>query len=105
MPVVAVGAYNVGRIAASFERLRRGDGGTAHWRTNVRGAPGETRRYDPPIDVRAGDEIMAFHLGSTVVLLFEPGRARLLPALEAGREIRAGEAIARVVEPDEGSPT
>ena len=29
-----------------------------------------------------GDEIMAFHLGSTVVLLFEPGRVQLLHELE-----------------------
>jgi phosphatidylserine decarboxylase len=99
LPVVAVGAYNVGRIAASFERLRAGDGGTRQWRTNVRGAAGEMRRYDPPIEVRAGDEIMAFHLGSTVVLLFEPGRARLVPTLEAGREVRAGDPIARALQP------
>jgi phosphatidylserine decarboxylase len=45
--------------------------------------------------VRAGDEIMAFHLGSTVVLLFEPGRARLLPTLESGAEVVAGSALAR----------
>ena len=96
VPVVAVGAYNVGRIGASFERLRPESAqGARSWQTNVRGAAGETRRYDPPIRVNAGDEIMAFHLGSTVVLLFEAGRASLLPALETGSEIRAGEPIAR----------
>ena len=95
VPVVAVGAYNVGRIAASFERLAANAAPEADsWRTNVRGAREETRRYDPPIAVRAGDEIMAFHLGSTVVLLFEPGRARLLPALASGSEVRAGTVLA-----------
>lgn len=96
VPVVAVGAYNVGRIAASFERLGAATApDRPSWRTNVRGARGETRRYDPPIRVHAGDEIMAFHLGSTVVLLFEPGRARLLPTLESGAEVIAGTVLAR----------
>ncbi|HUF13381.1 MAG TPA: archaetidylserine decarboxylase [Longimicrobiales bacterium] len=91
--VVAVGAYNVGRIAASFERLRPEHGADPQsrgWRTNVRGAPGETRRYDPPIAVRQGDEIMAFHLGSTVVLLLEPHRAALSHSLAPGTEVPAG---------------
>lgn len=102
LPVVAVGAYNVGRIGASFERLAGPDRATGHWRTNVRGAAGEKRRYDPPIEVRAGDEIMAFHLGSTVVLLFERERAQLLATLAAGNEVRAGASIARSLLPDEG---
>jgi phosphatidylserine decarboxylase len=104
VPVVAVGAYNVGQIAASFEQLRAAAAheGTS-WRTNVRGASEETRRYDPPIPVRTGDEIMAFHLGSTVVLLFEPGRARLLPTVVSGSEVRAGTVLAREGSPDEGS--
>ena len=97
VPVVAVGAYNVGRIAASFERLASGQHAGPSWRTNVRDARGETRRYEPPIVVRAGDEIMAFHLGSTVVLLFERGRAMLLANLEAGAEVRAGSPIARAL--------
>ena len=100
VPVVAVGAYNVGRIGASFERLRPDAADSAaSWRTNVRGAAAETRRYDPPIRVRAGDEIMAFHLGSTVVMLFEARRARLLSSLETGAEIRAGSPIASATNP------
>lgn len=102
--VVAVGAYNVGRIGASFERAATPPYSGGTWRTNVRGAAGETRRYDPPIAVRQGDEIMAFHLGSTVVLLLEPGRARPPAALEPGAELRAGDALTRSttpVRPDE----
>lgn len=96
--VVAVGAYNVGRIGASFERLGAGRSGPTprgvDWTTNVRGASLETRRYDPPIDARQGDEIMAFHLGSTVVLLVEPGRVTLTRDLAAGMEVRAGVGLA-----------
>ena len=85
--VVAVGAYNVGRISASFDEL---------WQrppTNRRGARVQQRDYTPPKPVTAGAEIMAFHLGSTVVLLFEPG-VRLHAALQPGAEIRLGNLIA-----------
>lgn len=85
--VVAVGAYNVGRISAAFDEL---------WReppTNRRHAEVEVREYAPPKQINAGAEIMTFHLGSTVVLLFEP-RARLHGSLAAGEEIRLGSLIA-----------
>jgi len=107
--VVAVGAYNVGRIGASFERLQHAAAhGSAQdrrptWRTNVRGAPGETRGYAPPIALEQGDEIMAFHLGSTVVLLFEPGRIQLEPTLAPGAEVRAGSVIGRTTHSNERS--
>ncbi|HEY0671080.1 MAG TPA: archaetidylserine decarboxylase [Longimicrobiales bacterium] len=85
--VVAVGAYNVGRISAAFD---------PEWHqapTNKRGSAVEVHEYEPPLVVGAGDEIMAFHLGSTVVLLFEP-RAKLHNSLKAGAEIRLGSPIA-----------
>jgi phosphatidylserine decarboxylase len=85
--VVAIGAYNVGRISAAFD---------PEWQrapTNRRGARVTARDYDPPFSVSAGDEIMAFHLGSTVVLLFEP-EVRLHAGLEPGAEIRLGSLIA-----------
>jgi phosphatidylserine decarboxylase len=85
--VVAVGAYNVGRISAAFDDLWRAPS------TNQRSTEVEVREYAPPRQVAAGDEIMAFHLGSTVVLLFEP-RARLHGGLAAGEEIRLGSLIA-----------
>lgn len=93
--VVAVGAYNVGRISAAFDprwgRRRRGAAGV----TNRRGAAGETRRYDPPVRVRQGDELMTFHLGSTVILLFEPERLMLRASLEPGQRVRLGEPLGR----------
>lgn len=60
--VVAVGAYNVGRISASFDPSW--SGGPGDWVTNRRPMAPLQRRYDPPRHVSAGDELMAFHLGS-----------------------------------------
>lgn len=92
MAVVAVGAFNVGRISAAFD---------PDWgRTGGRGATNrsalsqvEERRYEPPRPLAQGDELMAFHLGSTVVVLLAEdvvgGRA-LHPALEVGGEVRLG---------------
>lgn len=85
--VVAVGAYNVGRISAAFDPRWGADHGGV---TNRKGAVPETREYAQPI--ARGQELMAFHLGSTVVLLFEPG-VRLEP-LERGTDIRLGTTIA-----------
>lgn len=45
-------------------------------------------------DFAAGDEMGRFYLGSTVVLLFEPGRVEWLSHLKAGSPVRMGEAIA-----------
>jgi phosphatidylserine decarboxylase len=87
LALIAVGAYNVGRISAAFDET------WSQAPTNRRGARTEVRRYDPPRLVSAGAEIMAFHLGSTVVLLFEP-HARLHHGLEQGAEIRLGSLIA-----------
>jgi phosphatidylserine decarboxylase len=43
----------------------------------------------------AGDEMGRFYLGSTVVLVFEPGRVEWLEHLQPGTPLRMGEAIAR----------
>jgi phosphatidylserine decarboxylase len=45
-------------------------------------------------DFAAGDEMGRFYLGSTVVLLFEPGRVEWLGHLAVGTPLRMGEAIA-----------
>ncbi len=92
--VVAIGAYNVGRISAAFDPAWHGGRGPSGWVTNRPGARAQTHTYDPPVPVAAGQEIMAFHLGSTVVLLFAPG-VTLEPGLTAGREVRVGQVVAR----------
>jgi phosphatidylserine decarboxylase len=81
--VVAVGAFNVGRITADFDDALV---------TNRRGARAETREYDPPLAVERGEGLMAFHLGSTVVLLFERP-VSLAPGLSGGGEIRLGDPL------------
>ena len=84
--VVAVGAYNVGRISAAFD---------ARLSTNQRGARAETHTYAPAAHIGRGEEIMAFHLGSTVVVLFEPA-VQLDARLSVGAEIRLGQPVAHV---------
>jgi phosphatidylserine decarboxylase len=91
--VVAVGAYNVGRISAAFDPTWSGENG--RWVTNRKQPPSGERRYDPPVRIEPGQEIMAFHLGSTVVVLVEPGRVRLDPTLLPGQEVRLGATLAR----------
>lgn len=85
--VVAVGAFNVGRITADFDESLV---------TNRRGARAETRIYHPAIEVGRGDPLLAFHMGSTVVLLFERP-LRLDGAVEAGRDILLGAPLGRPV--------
>jgi len=90
-----VGAYNVGRISAAFDRAWNAAPGEDGWVTNRRGTQAETKVYSPPVEVRQGDHIMTFHLGSTVVLVFEPGRVELAPALAPGTAVRLGMEIGR----------
>ena len=90
--LVAVGAYNVGRISAAFDETWSGTGKDGPV-TNRKAPQILDRRYDPPVEVSAGDEIMAFHLGSTIVMLLEPG-VTLKPGLRPGLEVRVGEEVA-----------
>ncbi len=52
-----------------------------------------SRDYETPIPVEKGQELGAFEMGSTVVLLFEPGRVALLPAIARDARVRMGEPI------------
>ena len=83
--VVAVGAYNVGRISTAFDTAWVGVGASV---ANRRGAAAQTRTYEPPVSIQQGEELMAFHLGSTVVLLCEPGVRLAAPT--PGTEVRLG---------------
>jgi phosphatidylserine decarboxylase len=74
---VMVGATIVGRVTAT---ALAGDD-----------VPPGVHELSPPVAVRRGDEIGVFHLGSTVVLLLEPG---LTVARRAG-PIRFGESLLR----------
>jgi phosphatidylserine decarboxylase len=89
--VVAVGAFNVGRITASFAASPTGGDRQI---TNVRGRDAQVWTFDPPVSVERGEELMSFHLGSTVVLLFEADRVILDRSIQPGAEVRLGAQIA-----------
>ncbi|MDB4948470.1 MAG: Phosphatidylserine decarboxylase [Gemmatimonadetes bacterium] len=91
--LVAVGAYNVGRISAAFDPEWNAAPGKSEWVTNRNGAEPATKTYDPPIPVEQGDEVMTFHLGSTIVLVFEPGRMTLDAGLRPGGKVRLGQVL------------
>ncbi|HEX9188700.1 MAG TPA: archaetidylserine decarboxylase [Vicinamibacteria bacterium] len=80
--VVLVGAANVGRMTLAFAPLvtNRGQAGAL-------AAPGKS------VVLRRGDDLGAFNLGSTVVLLLaDPA---LVPAASAGDLVRVGQALWR----------
>ncbi len=83
--IVAVGATIVGRVRAFY------DAGIPP--TNLPKARPERRDYERPLPVEKGQELGAFEMGSTVVLLFEPGRVALRPAIVPGARVRVGEPI------------
>jgi len=82
---VAVAATGVGWITVAYDRdVRTHRNGSA-------GKHGWAQRYASPRPLARGAELGMFHLGSTVILLFEPGRVRLDAA--AGQTLRVGERI------------
>jgi phosphatidylserine decarboxylase len=85
--VVMIGATNVGRISVVYDSFISNAAGTTQ--TAV-------RDYDPPISIRAGDRLGTFHMGSSVVVLVEPGRIDLgRVRLEAGKKVQYGAAMLR----------
>lgn len=83
--VVAVAATGVGHITVSYDSEvrthRRGPAGRYGW----------AQRYGQPRPLARGAELGMFHLGSTVIVLFQPGRVQLEASL--GRVLRVGERI------------
>ncbi len=61
--LVLVGATNVGHITITLDPSIT----TNRWMWH---APTD-RQYSPPLEVKAGDELGMFHLGSTVICVFE----------------------------------
>ena len=76
--VVMVGAAGVGNIALNYAPE------SVTWR-----AQGERRRIELDHVLEKGDELGAFRLGSTVVMVFEPGSVQLEG--EVGQVMRFGE--------------
>lgn len=84
--VVAVGATIVGRVRAFYD--------PSVPVTNLAGARLQRHDYPVPLPVEKGAELGAFEMGSTVILLFEPGRVALASRLVPGERVRVGEPIA-----------
>lgn len=80
--LVMVGATVVGQMSVSFDAGLRGNSGGASRGHN----------YDPLIDVRRGERVGTFHMGSTVIMIYGPG---VLPAdfLAEAAKVRMGETL------------
>jgi phosphatidylserine decarboxylase len=83
--LVMVGALNVGSMATV-------------WAGDITPAAGRrvTRVEAPALTLEKGAELGRFNMGSTVILLFEPGRAQWHPLLRAGSVVQVGQAIGRL---------
>jgi phosphatidylserine decarboxylase len=81
--VVMVGATNVGRMTLAFDALE----------TNA-GLPATAVRPATPLPIERGQELGAFNLGSTVVLLIAKAEA-LQADLKAGDLVKMGQALWR----------
>lgn len=88
--VCKIGAMNVGRISVSYSDVVTNRSMFRRKREII--FPADFRPH-----MRKGDELGTFHLGSTVVLLFQKGMVRL-DALHDGQRVRVGEKIATIVQ-------
>ena len=87
--VVMVAAVGVGHVTVSY------DPEVATHRPEFFRAALRHRQYDDPKPIRRGEELGIFHLGSTTIVVFEPGRVEL-DALAAGASVKMGVGIGRV---------
>lgn len=90
--LVMVAANGVGHITVTYEpQLMTPAGGPD------RGAVTYDETTGGPKVLKKGDELGMFHMGSTVILLFEPGRVTMSPP--AGVPVRLGQVLGQ------GNPT
>lgn len=83
--VVMIGATNVGKISVVYDSFISNAAGTTR---------PVSRTYDPPIEIETGARLGTFHMGSSVVVLLEPGRVDLGKVrLHAGKKVQYGAAI------------
>lgn len=83
--VVMIGATNVGKISVVYDDI------ISNRPRKHRTTP---RTYDPPFPIAAGDRLGTFHMGSSVVMLIEPGRIDLAKVrVQIGKKVQYGEAI------------
>jgi phosphatidylserine decarboxylase len=83
--VVMIGATNVGKISVTYDSFISNSAGSD--RTVA-------RDYSPPKPIAAGERLGTFHMGSSVVMLVEPGKIDLSQVrLQAGKKVTYGAAI------------
>lgn len=82
---VMIGATNVGQMSVTYDSFIANS-------ARVKGVV--ARDYLPPIPITAGDRLGTFHMGSSVVLMFEPGKVDLARVrLGRGAKVRYGAAM------------
>lgn len=88
--VCKIGAMNVGRISLAYSDIV----------TNRMIRKKREALFDSAgkISIRKGDELGTFHLGSTIVLLFENSKVKF-SGLKAGEKVRVGDVIATLPVP------
>ncbi len=82
--VVMVGALGVGSIELTFSDLR----------TNTSGSSPRRQRFAEALRFAKGDDLGTFNFGSTVIVLFEAGKASLVERLTRGEAVKMGERVA-----------
>ena len=89
--VVMIGATNVGKISVVYDSFISNAGRTER---------PVSRTYDSPIPITPGAKLGTFHMGSSVVILLEPGRIDMKKVrLTAGKKVQYGAAILHGEEP------
>jgi phosphatidylserine decarboxylase len=94
--VVMVAAVGVGHVTAAY------DADVATHGADFRRAAVRHRSYDVPRPIDRGGELGIFHMGSTTIAIFEPGRV-VLDSLPAGSSTRMGARIGRAIPGRQGA--
>jgi phosphatidylserine decarboxylase len=82
--VVMIGATNVGKMSVVYDSFI----------SNTKAGKTVARDYVPPIPIAAGSRLGTFHMGSSVVVLIEPGRIDLSRVrLEVRTKVQYGAAV------------
>jgi phosphatidylserine decarboxylase len=89
--LVMVAALGVSNMEVACDRME-----TRYLRASQPGSQPVDRkvRFDQPIDITRGEELGAFHLGSTTIIIFAPGSVSL-DSLRVGDIVRFGQPIGR----------
>jgi phosphatidylserine decarboxylase len=84
--LVLVAATNVGNMTTSFDPELN-----SSFRTGIRQV--RERSYSPPIPIQRGAEVGVFHMGSTVIMLYEKGMLSAEPESFKGHHVKMGQAL------------